>query len=236
MGNPTMDKAFGRPIPAQLTTAIGHHDKKMKAGLSTQIVIKVQGYDGQWYTVGAIQRFNVSEARNLVSLQEVGTDGVIQIHPSGAQPITIAIERCVFDYQRITVAFQRSFQHIMNQRFPFDICVMDYNPYAFSGNTPPGQADAPGESLIPSSITQTRFVNCWFESMGYSYESDNYQIRENASCKAETVYSTLPSGITALNVSGADAAEFAADTSWNGHTMVEAYAALPGSVPVNAGG
>jgi hypothetical protein len=227
MASPSMDVAFGRPQSTALASVIEHHDKKMKAGLSTQVVIKVQGYDGQWYTVGAIQRFQVSEARNLVAVQEVGTDGVIQLHPSGAQPITIQIERCVFDYQRITVAFQRSFQHIMNQRFPFDICVLDYNPYLLGGAVP-AQAQGPyGEGGTPSSFMQTRFVNCWFESMGYSYESDNYQIRENASCKAETVYSTAPGNVQQLASSGLDIAESAADTSKNGHTMIEAYATIP---------
>ena len=81
----------GRQPTADNTVDNIYHDKRMQAGLSTQIQIRVQGYDAQWYTVGAITSFKVSETRNINAMQEVGTDGVIQLHPNGASPIEITI-------------------------------------------------------------------------------------------------------------------------------------------------
>lgn len=233
-------------LPSNLTgrTATGgangpnqspYHDKRIQAGLSTQIVIKVQGYDASWYDVGAIQSFQVSESRALTAVQEVGTDGIIQLHPQNAAPIELSIERCVFDYQRMTVAFQRGFQHIMSQRFPFDIVVMDYNPYltGTSGNL---NFDIPQDSSGSSGALQpvrTRFVNCWFKSLGYSYKADNYQIAESASVSCEAVYDTIP-GNGILPQSGIDdVVERSHDRNLYNGVMVEAYAQIQNATSLN---
>ncbi len=213
-----------------------YHDKRIQAGLSTQIVIKVQGYDANWYDVGAIQDFNVTEARALTEVQEVGTDGIIQLHPMKATPIKIDITRCVFDYQRMAVAFQRGFQHVMSQRFPFDIVVMDYNPYLLGGG---GNLDfdIPQDSSGSSSgLTPviTRFVNCWFENLKYSYKSDNYQISEQASVSCEAIYDTIP-GNGILPQSGiSDIVEQTNDRNLFNGVMVEAYAAIQNVTMLNS--
>lgn len=217
-------QTFGRSQKSTTGHIAGspYHDKRIQSGLSTQIIIKVQGYNGDWYTVGAIKRFNVTENRNLVNVQEVGTEGIVQIHPNGAQPIELQVERVVFDYQRLTAALQRGFGHIINQRIPFDIVVLDYNPYSFSGNEA-----REGSRGSPSTLVQTRYVNCWFKSLGFSYESENYQITETAGLSCETVYDTLPAGAVARASSGlVDAVEFEADTTINGAVMVESYVAI----------
>lgn len=202
-----------------------YHDKRIQAALSTQIVIKAQGYDNQWYDVGAIQSFQVNEQRTINPLQELGTDGIIQLHPSGAQPIQLTVNRVVFDYQRVTVAFQRGFHHVMSQRFPFDILVMDYNPYVFKSNS--RQFDqARSTSLAAGRTVRTRFVNCWFSGNSYTYSANEYQIIENATITSEGVYDTNMSGIE-LSQSGQDAVEAAHDRTWNGSVMTEAYVALP---------
>lgn len=205
-----------------------YHDKRIQAGLSTQIVIKVQGYDANWYDVGAVQQFQVSERRNLNPIQEVGTDGIIQIHPMNASPIELTVNRCVFDYQRMAVAFQRGFQHVMSQRFPFDIVVMDYNPY-LTGSSGSLNYDVPQDESGSSGALQpviTRFVNCWFSAIGYSYEAENYLIRENASLSCEAVYDTIP-GNGILPLSGIDdVVERVHDRNLYNGVMVEAYAAI----------
>jgi hypothetical protein len=227
----TLGPTFGRSLKSTTGHIAGspYHDKRIQSGLSTQIIVKVQGYNGDWYTVGAIKRFQVSESRNLVNVQEVGTEGIVQIHPQGAQPIELTVERLVFDYQRLTAALQRGFGHITNQRFPFDIVVLDYNPYSFAG------AEArEGSRGAPSSVVQTRFVNCWFKSLGYSYEAENYQISESANLSCETVYDTLPAGVVSRASSGlVDAVELEADTTPNGAVMVESYVAINNLTQLN---
>lgn len=202
-----------------------YHDKRIQAALSTQIVIKAQGYDNDWYDVGAIQSFQVNEQRTINPLQELGTDGIIQLHPSGAQPIQLTVNRVVFDYQRVTVAFQRGFHHVMSQRFPFDIVVMDYNPYVFKSNS--RQFDATRNTQLPVGRTiRTRFVNCWFSGNSYTYSANEYQIIENATITAEAVYDTNLTGVV-LSQSGQDAVETEHDRIVNGSVMTEAYVALP---------
>lgn len=210
-----------------------YHDKRIQAALSTQIVIKAQGVNGGWYDVGAIQSFQVAENRNINHVQEVGTDGIIQSHPSGAQPVTLTVNRAVFDYQRVTVAFQRGFHHVMSQRFPFDIVVIDYNPTVFrSGNRNydgPRDTSSQNYNIADNSQTQTvrtRFVNCWFNSNTYTYAADNYQIVENATITAEAVYDTNIENSSELAQDGHDAIEAIHDRTWEGSVMTEAYAAI----------
>lgn len=210
-----------------------YHDKRIQAALSTQIVIKAQGVNGGWYDVGAIQSFQVQESRNINHIQEVGTDGIVQSHPSGAQPIQLTVNRAIFDYQRVTVAFQRGFHHVMSQRFPFDIVVIDYNPHVFAaGNRNydgPRDTSSDSFSIADSSSSQTirtRFVNCWFNNNSYTYASDNYMITENATLTAEAVYDTNIENDVVLAQDGHDAIEAIHDRTWRGSVMTEAYASI----------
>ncbi len=61
-----------------------YRDKKIQAGLSTQIVIEAQGNDGIFYPVGAVQNFAVTETRTITPIVEVGTDGIIELVPTAA--------------------------------------------------------------------------------------------------------------------------------------------------------
>lgn len=220
----------GRVITGNIDSQSSYHDKRIQAALSTQIVIKAQGVNGGWYDVGAIQSFQVSENRNINHIQEVGTDGIVQSHPSGAQPVNLTVTRAIFDYQRVTVAFQRGFHHVMSQRFPFDIVVVDYNPYVFqsSNRNYDGPRDTSSlrhsiEDSGPHTI-RTRFVNCWFNANQYSYMADNYMITENATITAEAVYDTNIDFSTIVAQDGHDAIEAIHDRSWLGSVMTEAYA------------
>lgn len=212
-----------------------YHDKRIQAALSTQILIKTQGYDGLWYDVGAIQSFQVNENRNLNPLQEVGTDGVIQIHPNGAQPVSLSVTRAVFDYKRLTVAFQRGFHHIMSQRFPFDIVVCDYNPHVFgTGNRHYDASRAVSfDQADTSRVVRTRFLNCWFASNSYTYNSDQYLISEQATIQAEAVYDTNLDGVQ-LSESGQDIIEAEHDRTKFGSVMTEAYAVIGNIETLNA--
>ena len=166
----------------------------------------------------------------------MGTDGIIQSHPSGAQPINITVTRAIFDYQRITAAFQRGFHHVMSQRFPFDIVVVDYNPYVFGsgGNRhdpSPSADESPARATSFDDIAQTRtirtrFVNCWFSNNQYTYASDNYLISENATIIAEAVYDTNIADDVELAQDGHDAVEAAHDRTWLGSVMTESYVGI----------
>ena len=152
--------------------------REIKAGLSTRIVIKVGGQ-----VVGAIQSFNPSEDRPLTRIQEVSTDGVIEIVPTSATAINISVSRLVFDKKRLPEAYQRGFRHIHAQRLPFDIEVYDYNYAGVDGNA----------TIV------TTYKNCWLQSYNFTYSSDNYLITENATIWAEAVFdSNAPSGKDAI--------------------------------------
>lgn len=189
-----------RSIGNGQTTAagVGFHSKRIQAGLSTQITIQVVAEDGKRYTVGAVQKLDYSQARTLNEYKEVGTDGIIQLAPSSATTHNLTINRMVFDFQRLPQALQREFRHIHAQRRPFDIVVVDYNPYIA---TPAGVTDTDGAggggqatidtatgSISPISVITTTFKNCWFKSLDISFGADNYQIAENASLQCETVF------------------------------------------------
>lgn len=211
---------FDREATGNLNQQSPYHDKKIQAGLSTQIIIKALGYDGRFYPVGAVQSFSPTEARPLTRISEVGTDGVIQIAPSSAATIELSISRMVFDYQRLCAALQRGFRHIHAQRIPFDIEITDYNPYReLSYGDTEGSI---GNALI------TRYVNCWITNLSRNFTQDNYLITENATVWAETVYDNeTPSPA----ISGFDSVEKKNNESPVANTLSEGYV-----LPPTAGG
>jgi len=105
------------------------HSKDIQAALSTQIVVQAADATGALHTVGAIQTLTPTETRPLIRISEVGTDGVLEIVPNAAFTIELAVTRLVFDYRRLPASFGKSFRHIHAQRLPFDIVMLDYNPY-----------------------------------------------------------------------------------------------------------
>jgi len=191
------------------------HDKKIQAALSTQIIIEAQDLNGNFRAVGAIQTLTPSETRTLTRVGEIGTDAVIQLVPTTFTTITLEVRRMIFDYQRLPAAFQRGFRHIHAQRMPFDIQVIDYNPYQEVANAAGG---------IPNAIV-TRYVNCWIERYSTEWTQDNYLIAETATIQCEAVYD-FPIG-DAIAVGGDDAMERANNDSPLANTMAEAFVQPP---------
>jgi hypothetical protein len=126
------------------------HAKDMQAALSTQIVIQAADALGEMHTVGAIQTLTPTESRSLTRISEVGTDGVLEIVPTSAFTIELSVTRLVFDYRRLPAAFGRGFRHIHAQRIPFDIVVIDYNPYVESFND---FSETDDRNLVDSPLT-----------------------------------------------------------------------------------
>lgn len=156
-------------MPSGSNTNTAFSPGTIQAGLSALIEISVAGEK-----IGAIQELTTSEARGLERIQEVGTDGIIEVVPIEATKVDLRASRLVFERLRITEAFARAFQHIQAQTVPFRITVKQFNGR-------PGGAG--GEENI--STRTTYYENCWFTSMDSSYKSGAYLITENAQIWAE---------------------------------------------------
>ena len=147
---------------------------RTNSGLSTQIIIKV--YNNP---VGALQQLSVNQARPLQRIPEIGTDGVIEIVPSGATTFELTANRIVFDQLRLPESFSKEFRFINAQRVPFDIDIID-----ISGAQPNSGAE-PGNARQHVVMT---YKNCWFTSYQTPYAADNYLITETATLWCETAY------------------------------------------------
>jgi hypothetical protein len=137
--------------------------------LSTNIVIVVNGNP-----IGAIQTLNVTETRNLVMVDEIGTDGHIDSAPTKSTDYTIACTRIRFNRMRIAEAFGRGFIHAKSQRIPFDIEIHD----RFH------DAD-PGNAIV------TTIQNCWIGEINYQYNADNFIITDTMNLQAEDIFSVF---------------------------------------------
>lgn len=104
--------------------------------------------------------------------EEVGTDGIVEIHPKGAAKIDVSVERIVFDQMRITEAFQRGFINIQSQRFPFDIQVIDTSV-----------SKTEGDAIVHV------IHSCWFKTYSPQFRADNFIINESANIVAERMTS-----------------------------------------------
>lgn len=200
--------------PSGITSPL--HDKKLQVGLSTQIIIEAQDYNGQFRAIGAIQNLTPTETRPLQRIGEVGTDAVIEITPTSFVSVSLSVTRIVFDYQRLPAAFQRGFRHIHSQRVPFDIQVRDYNPY-WEISTDPGEAT--------NFVLTTRYVNCWISNYSSPYTSDNYIITETATIEAEHVFDE-PIG-SQISIGGDDPVERSHNDSRYANTLAEAFITPP---------
>lgn len=147
---------------------------RTSTGLSTQIIIKVNNIP-----VGALQNLNVNQARPLIDVKEVGTDGIIEIVPNGATTFELSATRVVFDQLRLPEAFARSFRFINAQRIPFDIDIFDIN----NADEQNAAVDAGASGIIVM-----KYVNCWFSNYTTPYTSETYLISETATIRAETGY------------------------------------------------
>lgn len=144
---------------------------RTNSGLSTQIIIKVFNNP-----VGALQQLSVAQNRPLQRIQEIGTDGVIEIVPNSATTFELTANRIVFDQLRLPESFSREFRFINAQRVPFDIDVID-----ISGTDPNSPDDTQNQSIMT-------YKNCWFTRYETPYTADNYIITETASIWCETAY------------------------------------------------
>jgi hypothetical protein len=147
---------------------------RINSGLSTQITIKVDGV-----TVGAVQRLSIAQNRDLHRWEEVGTDGIVEIHPKGAAKIDITVERVVFDGLKITEAFARGFVNIQAQRVPFDIQIVDRT----SGD----------DNAVVHVLN-----NCWFRQYTPNFRADNFIVSESAQIWCEYI-TTSTRGLSASN-------------------------------------
>ena len=143
-------------------------DNKTRTGLSTQVLIYVSGAP-----VGAIQSFQINQNRQTKSIQEVGTDGIIEIVPSSATTYSITVNRIVFDGLSLPEAMSRSWVNIASQRIPFDIVIFD----RFLGT---------GDD----EVVVTTLHNCWFKTIGKQFQATDYVIAENATLECEFISST----------------------------------------------
>jgi hypothetical protein len=140
--------------------------------LSTNINILVNSI-----AVGAVKQMSVRENRDIVMIDEVGTDGHIDSAPRRSTDISGSCQRTRFDRQRIAEAFLRGFVHVAAQRIPFDIEIQDN----FAGSD--------DDSTI---ITTIR--NVWIESIEVTYNAEDFIIVENMGWKAESIDSVLGNG------------------------------------------
>jgi hypothetical protein len=149
-------------------------DSRINSGLSTQIIVKVENT-----TIGAIQRLSFRQDRDFWIHEEIGTDGIVEIHPKGAAKIAISVERIVFDDLRIPEAFARGFINLQSQRIPFDIQIIDRTGEQFFGD-----------------ILHV-FNNCWFKSYNPQFKVDSFIVSESAEIICEYV-TTMRNSISAV--------------------------------------
>jgi len=228
MANTTL----GRSATGGLDSMSGFRKSGLQSGLSTQIKILAQNTDdsgsptGTAQVIGAIQSLQPTETRTLIRINEVGTDGVIEIVPQQSATCELTVTRIVFDYQRLPAAFQRGFRHIHAARLPFDIVVEDYN--AYQEMVPGGGATSPSAGKTQentSNFVTTTYKNCWITSYSYQYQQDNFLISENATIWAEHVFDG-PTWNTNISTGASDTLETFANSSNNANAMSAAAASV----------
>lgn len=152
-------------------------------GLSTSIIVKVDDV-----AVGAIQQLQITTARPVERVKEVGFDGVLEVVPNQATTVEATVTRVYFDRLRLPNAFARAFRNIHQQRVPFNIDIYDV---------------IKAENVDdPSQVDTTTLHNCWFTNYAYPFNAENYLITETASITAEYITSSEinPSAMGALGI------------------------------------
>jgi hypothetical protein len=140
-------------------------NSEIHSGLSTQIRIKVGNN-----LVGAIQSLVVNQTRNIITSEEIGTDGIVESHPMRAAVVKLTVRRIVFDNLRLPEAFGRSYINLQAERFPFNIDVIDVS-----------DSKEDNDAIIHV------FHNCWFENYSTTIEANNFIIFESAGLTCERV-------------------------------------------------
>lgn len=173
-------------------------------GLSTQILVKVDGI-----AVGGIQTMNITQNRPLRPIQEVGTDGNVEIVPNQATQFDITIERIYFDRKTVTEALGRQFVNIQAQRYPFDIYVYDFHN---ASSTLDASYDVPdsntafdisqttgGDRTAAAGVMVTVYENCWIKSKSETYSSSDYIISQNVGVTAEFCHTFMDNANTSAS-------------------------------------
>jgi tRNA A-37 threonylcarbamoyl transferase component Bud32 len=150
---------------------------KISTGLSTSILVKV----GLTY-VGAIQNLTINEKRDMNIMEEIGTEGVVEVYPKGAAKIDLTVERIIFDQLRMTEAFSRGFVNIQAQRIPFDIQIID---------TSVSSAEDNNDAIVHT------IHECWFSVYSPKFTPNSFIISENATIIASKI-TTMRSGNSAV--------------------------------------
>jgi hypothetical protein len=139
---------------------------KTRTGLSTQIVVYVNNQP-----VGAIQSFTERQNRSIKRIFEIGTDGTVECVPQQAATTELTVNRIVFDGLSLPEAMSRGFTNIHSQRIPFDIVVID----RFTGT------EEEGGAIV------TTYHNCWFSSLGRTFNVNDYTIAQDAGITVESI-------------------------------------------------
>lgn len=148
---------------------------EIHSSLSTQITIKVDTT-----TVGAVQALTIQQSREMHTWEEIGTDGVIEIHPKGAAKISVQVQRVVFDGLRITEAFARGFVNIQAQRMPFNVEIIDRS-----------------DSVKIGDAVVHILNGCWFRNYSPTFSADNFVIKESADIACEYI-TTMRNALSAV--------------------------------------
>lgn len=170
--------AFGPVAPNSLgapntgsTIQLNDGVNKTSTSISTNIVIMVNNQ-----AVGAVQSFLINETRPLKNVNEVGTDGIVDITPNQSATFGGTCSRIRFDRMRIAEAFSRGFVHVHSQVYPFDIVILDRQKR--------------DQSLQISTVIK----NVWIKSMSYTYNANDWVITDTMGWDAETIFSFLGGG------------------------------------------
>ena len=146
-------------------------NNKTSTAVSTNILIMVGNQ-----AVGAIQKLDINEVREIKMVDEVGTDGHIDSVPVKSTDITGSCSRVRFDKLRIAEAFSRGFIHVASQAYPFDIMIIDK------------------QKRDSNSQIATVIKNVWISKIAYTYQVSEWIITDTMDWKAETIWSVLNSG------------------------------------------
>jgi hypothetical protein len=112
--------------------------------------------------------------------EEIGTDGIIEIHPKGAAKISVSVQRVVFDGLRLPEAFARGFINIQSQRIPFNIEIIDRS-----------------DSVEIGDAVVSTLNNCWFKNYSPTFTAESFIIREQADIACEYI-TTMRNAISAV--------------------------------------
>lgn len=150
----------------QTSSPIG--ENKTRTSLSTNIIIKIGNNP-----VGAVQKLDITESRQITMIDEVGTDGHIDGAPTKSTTISGNCSRIRFNRMRIAEAFSRGFLHAHAQRIPFNIDIIE--KWSNDDNA----------SIV------TTLTGVWINKISYSFGSSDFIITDDMSFEAQAISSMM---------------------------------------------